>query len=720
MIVVSRNFIKLRAAQKFTFQHFKLLVPKEILRMSNLLYLKLNIKGFDNFNKKGNKVNKEPNKEHEEESKEEFEDKEANNKYNENNNDKSKPSNTDIEPNNMIKVGMRFLMMCGVVCLIFYQYLLSNESKNTQEEIMNLIKKGKVKSIKRKGHKYRFYGNNQLFLGVHSAFDMQEFEELLRKTQLEAGVKIEDLMDIKIIDRMIIWRFIIVFFLLYSVSFILLTRKTNRVLKNYNPKNLNKDMNDITEMLKQIQKRAVPGFAGETRATEYGEDKKIDIRFKDVAGMEGPKEEIQEFVEFLKNPKKFEDLGAKIPKGALLCGPPGTGKTLLAKACAGEAQVPFFVTSGSEFIEMYAGVGAARVRDLFRKAKEKSPCIIFIDEIDAIGKHRSKMGFNDEREATLNQIFVEMDGFKSDANIVVFAATNQKDSLDKALIRPGRFDRIIEISLPSLEERESILNVHLKKLNIKEEKKEVAKKLAALTMGMSGAELASICNEAAILAARHNKKNVEIEDFYEAFDRVLAGLKRKLPLKPKDKEVTAYHEAGHAIIGWYLKHAQPVLKVSIVPRSKGSLGHTITMPGEIAMYTRQQLEDMICTLYGGRASEEIFLKSITTGAQDDIQKATQLAKAYVGLFGMTNEFNCIAMLDSSDGMGGETRTLYSSTNAEIFDKLVNELCEKQYERAKELLNAKNKEVNLLAKRLLEKETIELNDLNEVLGARSKS
>jgi len=300
-----------------------------------------------------------------------------------------------------------------------------------------------------------------------------------------------------------------------------------------------------------------------SKAKEFGDKIRVNISFKDVAGMEGPKEEIKEFVEFLKNPLKFQELGAKIPKGALLTGPPGTGKTLLAKACAGEAGVPFFVTSGSEFVEMYVGVGAARVRDLFEKAKAKSPAIIFIDEIDAIGRKRDMRGFDSERENTLNQIFVELDGFGTNENVIVFAATNRKDILDKALIRPGRFDRIIEVNLPTRKEREEIFMVHLRNIEVTDgiTKESIASKLSALSMGMSGAEIYSICNEAAILAARRNKISVDMDDFYEAYDRVLTGLKRKLPITPEEKKVIAFHEAGHAIVAWFLKYAQPVLKV---------------------------------------------------------------------------------------------------------------------------------------------------------------
>jgi ATP-dependent metalloprotease FtsH len=372
----------------------------------------------------------------------------------------------------------------------------------------------------------------------------------------------------------------------------------------------------------------------QSRAVEYGPENKVNVTFKDVAGLEGPKEEIQEVVEFLRSPERFHKLGAKIPRGALLVGPPGTGKTLLAKACAGEANVAFFAVSGSEFVEMYVGLGAARVRDLFKRAKAKSPAIIFIDEIDAIGQERSNVGSNSERENTLNQLFVEMDGFDTDTNVVILAATNRKQSLDPALVRPGRFDRMIEINLPSVKEREEIFGVHLRKLaiGIEHSKEEIAKRMAALTNGMSGAEIMAICNEAALAAAKVGKEAIELKDFYEAYDRIFTGLKRKLPLKSVDRKWIAYREAGRTVTGWFLKNAQQVLKVSIIPRSKGSLGHTVTAIKEVQLNTKKQLYDMLKVIYGGRAAEEVLLGTVTTGAATDLMRATQLARMYVGTF----------------------------------------------------------------------------------------
>lgn len=377
-----------------------------------------------------------------------------------------------------------------------------------------------------------------------------------------------------------------------------------------------------------------------SKAVEYGPENKVNVMFKDVAGLEGPKEEIQEVVEFLRSPERFHKLGAKIPRGALLTGPPGTGKTLLAKACAGEANVSFFAVSGSEFVEMYVGLGAARVRDLFKKAKAKSPAVIFIDEIDAIGKERSNRGGNSERENTLNQLFVEMDGFGTDTNVVVLAATNRKKSLDPALIRPGRFDRLIEINLPTIKEREDIFNVHLQKLTIggEHKKEDIAKRMAALSNGMSGAEIMSICNEAALGAAKAGKSGVELCDFHEAYDRVFTGLKRKLPLKSLDRKWIAYREAGRTVASWFLKSAQQVLKVSITPRSKGLLGHTATSTKELPLYTKEQIYDALKVAYAGRAAEEVLLGTATTGAAPDLSRATQLGRLYVESFSGKGNF----------------------------------------------------------------------------------
>jgi AFG3 family protein len=368
-----------------------------------------------------------------------------------------------------------------------------------------------------------------------------------------------------------------------------------------------------------------------SNAKEFGgaDGKKIKTRFRHVAGNEGAKDEIMEFVDFLKDPKKYQKLGARVPRGALLVGPPGTGKTLLAKAVAGESRVPFFSISGSDFVEMFVGVGASRVRDLFKKARQKAPAIVFIDEIDAVGKKRhGKMGAgNDERDNTLNQLLVEMDGFATDTSVIVLAATNRADILDPALLRPGRFDRQVEVNLPTLEERAQIFKVHLKKITVsdKHDKATYAKKLAALTPGFSGADIKNICNEAAIITARANKDAVGIREFELATERVIAGVEKSMPKNEQQRRTVAYHEAGHAVAGWFSKHSAPLLKLTIIPRSKGSLGFAQYLPDEVSLYTKDQLTDMITVALGGRIAEELFFGKITTGASDDIKKCTQIA-----------------------------------------------------------------------------------------------
>jgi len=375
-------------------------------------------------------------------------------------------------------------------------------------------------------------------------------------------------------------------------------------------------------------------------AKEYGTEQKIKTRFKNVAGMEQAKKEVVEFVDFLKRPEKYHKLGAKIPRGALLIGPPGTGKTMLAKAVAGEAGVPFFAISGSDFVEMFVGVGASRVRDLFKKAKEKSPSILFIDEIDAVGRKRGGKftGGHDERDNTLNQLLVEMDGFGTETNVIVLAATNRSDVLDPALLRPGRFDRQIEVSLPDRKDRDEIFKVYLKKVKIDPSKSidEYALRLSTLTPGFSGADISNLVNEAAIISAREDKEFVNSESFEKASDRIIAGLETRRLLSEKERKTVAYHEAGHAVIGWFLEHSNPLVKLTIIPRSKGALGFAQFIPDDIQLRTKEHLEDMICGLLGGRMSEEFFFTSVTTGASDDLQKTTQIAKAMVTQYGMSS------------------------------------------------------------------------------------
>jgi AFG3 family protein len=380
---------------------------------------------------------------------------------------------------------------------------------------------------------------------------------------------------------------------------------------------------------------------GKINLKEYGVETKINIKFKHVAGHAQAKKEIIEFVDFLKKPEKYHKLGAKIPRGALLVGPPGTGKTLLAKAVAGEAAVPFFAISGSDFVEMYVGVGASRVRDLFKKAKEKAPSIIFIDEIDAVGKKRGGgkfTGGNDERENTLNQLLVEMDGFGTESSVIILAATNRADTLDPALMRPGRFDRQVEISLPDRKDREDILKIYLKKVKIDLSKSvdEYALRLSTLTPGFSGADISNLVNEAAIISARENKEFVTSESFEKAADRIIAGLETRRLLSEQERKTVAYHEAGHAVAGWFLEHSNPLVKLTIVPRSKGSLGFAQFVPDDLQLRSKEHLLDLICGLLGGRVAEEIFFNRITTGASNDLQQATRIANSMVTIYGMSS------------------------------------------------------------------------------------
>ena len=457
---------------------------------------------------------------------------------------------------------------------------------------------------------------------------------------------------------------------------------------------------------------------GKSKAKLFEGEDHIKTTFKDVAGLEGAKEEIEEIVEFLRNPEKFTKLGGKIPKGALLVGPPGTGKTLLAKAVAGEAKVPFFSLSGSDFVEMFVGVGASRVRDLFKNAKEKSPSIIFIDEIDAIGRARGKSNFsgsNDERENTLNQLLTEMDGFGTESNVIVIAATNRADILDKALIRPGRFDRMIHVDLPEVNERKDIFKVHLRPLKLGEDVD--VEFLAKQTPGFSGADIFNVCNEAALVAARKNKEVVEKQDFLDAVDRIIGGLEKKSKvIKPQEKERIAYHEAGHATIGWLTEHAAPLVKVTIVPRGK-SLGAAWYLPEERQITTTEQLLDEMCMTMGGRAAEEVVMGNISTGALSDLEKVTKQANAMVSIYGLNKEVGNVSYYDSSGQNEYGFSKPYSELTAQKIDREISILIEGQYERAKEILRANRDKLDLLAQKLIEKEVIFKEDLEEIFGPR---
>ncbi len=455
---------------------------------------------------------------------------------------------------------------------------------------------------------------------------------------------------------------------------------------------------------------------GKSKATLFDKGTKVNITFADVAGLDEAKVEVMEIVDFLKSPKKYTALGGKIPKGALLVGPPGTGKTLLAKAMAGEAQVPFFSLSGSDFVEMFVGVGASRVRDLFKQAREKAPCIIFIDEIDAIGRARGKnvMMSNDERESTLNQLLVEMDGFGTDTGIIVLAATNRPDVLDTALLRPGRFDRQISIDKPDVKGREAIFKVHLKPIKISE--KLDVHKLAEQTPGFAGADIANVCNEAALIAARKGKQAVDMQDFQDAVDRVIGGLEKKNKIiSPDEKRIIAYHEAGHAICGWYLEHAYPLLKVTIVPRGTAALGYAQYTPKEQYLYNTDQLNDQICMTLGGRASEEIFFGKISTGAQNDLQQITRIAYAMVTVYGMNEKVGNVSFYDPQQ----ETSFTkpYSEETSKLIDEEVRKLIDISYERTKKLLGEKKEEVTKLAEALLNKEVLFQSDVESLIGKR---
>ena len=455
---------------------------------------------------------------------------------------------------------------------------------------------------------------------------------------------------------------------------------------------------------------------GKSRATLFDKGTRVNITFADVAGLDEAKVEVMEIVDFLKNPKKYTSLGGKIPKGALLVGPPGTGKTLLAKAMAGEAQVPFFSMSGSDFVELFVGVGASRVRDLFKQAREKAPCIIFIDEIDAIGRARGKnmMMSNDERESTLNQLLVEMDGFSGESGIIVLAATNRPDVLDSALLRPGRFDRQITIDKPDLKGREHIFKVHLKPIKISE--KVDIHKLAEQTPGFAGADIANICNEAALIAARKNKAAVDMEDFQDAVDRVIGGLEKKNKIiSPDEKRIIAYHEAGHAICGWFLEHAYPLLKVTIVPRGTAALGYAQYTPKEQYLYNSDQLQDQICMTLGGRASEEIFFGKISTGAQNDLQQITRIAYAMVTVYGMSDKVGNISYYDPQ---ADQTFTKpYSDETAKMIDEEVRKVIDSAYSRTKQLLVERKADVEKLAEALLDKEVLFQSDVETLIGKR---
>jgi cell division protease FtsH len=457
---------------------------------------------------------------------------------------------------------------------------------------------------------------------------------------------------------------------------------------------------------------------GKSRAKVFDKDTEVKTTFNEVAGMTGAKEEVLEIVDFLKNPKKYTELGGRIPKGVMLSGPPGTGKTLLAKAVAGEAKVPFFSLSGSDFVEMFVGVGASRVRDLFKQAKEKSPCIIFIDEIDAIGRARGKNNFtggNDERENTLNQLLTEMDGFGTNEHVIVMAATNRADILDRALMRAGRFDRIIYVDLPELNERVAIFGVHLK--GIKTNDSVDVALLSKQTPGFSGADIANVCNEAALIAARKNKDFVDKQDFNDAIDRIVGGLEKKTKIiTPEEKKVIAYHEAGHAAVSWLLEHAAPLVKVTIVPRGR-SLGAAWYLPEERQITTAEQMQDEMCATMGGRAAEKVVFDKISTGALSDLEKVTKQARAMVTIYGLNDKLGNITYYDSQGQNEYAMDKPYSQETAVVIDEEISKIIEAEYDRAIDILSNNRGKLDALANLLLDKEVIFKENVEEIFGKR---
>ncbi|CAD8120326.1 unnamed protein product [Paramecium sonneborni] len=471
---------------------------------------------------------------------------------------------------------------------------------------------------------------------------------------------------------------------------------------------------NFIKILRLFREKGTGGMMGMFKSNhkQFQMEQNVKVKFQDVAGLDEVKVEIKEFVDFLTNSNKFKQLGAKIPRGALLTGPPGTGKTMLAKACAGEAGVPFFYVSGSEFVEMFVGLGASRVRDLFEQAKQKSPSIIFIDEIDAIGKKRQARLGNDESENTLNQLLVEMDGFATDHNVIVLAATNMADQLDSALTRPGRLDRFIEVTLPDLNGRKQIFMVHLKPLNLDPSKtqEEYANRLATLTPGFSGAEIANLCNEAAILAARQSKSHVDSHDFEMAAERVMAGIEKKRIISEEERKVVAYHESGHAAVSWFLEGGDPLLKLTIIPRSKGSLGYAQYLPNESSLFTKQELLDKICCILGGRCSEKHFFQRVTTGAYDDLQKVKNLAYNIVTKYGMSDKIG-------NQGFRDENVNSFSDETSKVIDDEVREIILQCTQRTEQIIQKYHQQIQKLSEELLVKETLDLNDLITILGER---
>ncbi|OLQ18643.1 ATP-dependent metallopeptidase HflB family protein [Cryptosporidium hominis] len=625
--------------------------------------------------------------------------------------------------NDRLKFDKFLISIFGISSLGLFSKMKYDEYKNTitLQEFVNLyLSKGYVDKIQVNNERGKAYlkenlNNPKLKTVYFSIGDFSSFESKMKQVQDSMGLNTLNFVPIEY-SHLISFKKIVNDLLPRAIGItiaLLLLRSFSKSISNSASDRLIKSNYSSFSQVKNMNK---------------------NIKFSDIAGMKEAKQEIYELVEFLKDPKRFQDLGAKIPKGALLVGPPGTGKTLLAKAVAGEANVPFFYISGSDFIEIFVGMGASRVRELFSQARKLSPSIVFIDEIDAVGRKRAKGGgfaasSNDERESTLNQILVEMDGFTENNGVIVLAGTNRSDVLDPALTRPGRFDRIINIERPNLEERKEIFKIHLKplKLNEKLNKDELIKYLACLSPGFVGSEIRNLCNEAAIHAARRTSNSgVDLIDFDKASDRIIGGLK-KLDgyLSPKEKKIVSLHESGHAIAGWYLEHADPVLKVSIVPRTGGALGFAQMVPNELRLLSKEALLDKIAVLLAGRASEELYSESITTGAYDDLQKATMIANSMITLYGMDPQiglttFNSNMNIDGTSSNSNNTSSYslykpYSEATSQAIDNCIRKIIHDQYSRVKELLILKKEQVHKLSDLLLNKETVTNQDINECIG-----
>lgn len=649
-----------------------------------------------------------------------------------NNQPKGNPFKPQI-PNNGQKPKRNWVMYAiyGVIIVVLGSMLLSQDSQGgpktiNKEKFESILAKqdfSKIvvvnqeyaeihikSSVAKNDTSYRdLYSKNMMNQSVPAGFyeyrfvTIEGFEKEIQKIEEETGTYIDVIPE----KRSSPWHDILVLFgpfLLLIVFFFIMNRMAQR----------------------QMGGNGGGGIfgVGKNKAKIYDGKTPTNVTFKDVAGLAGAKEEVMEVVDFLKNPKRYTDLGGKIPKGVLLVGPPGTGKTLLAKAVAGEANVPFFSMSGSDFVEMFVGVGASRVRDLFEEAKKKAPCIIFIDEIDAVGRARGRAGLsnaNDERENTLNQLLTEMDGFSSGTNVIVLAATNRADVLDKALLRAGRFDRQIHVELPDLEERKAIFEVHMRNLKLNQDKNSEGfvdrEFLAKQTPGFSGADIANVCNEAALVAARKNKQQIEKQDFLDAVDRIVGGLeKRTKVLTDHEKRVVAYHESGHASVSWLLRWADPLIKVTIVPRGD-SLGAAWYLPDERHLTTTEQMKDKMTSLMAGRAAEEIFFGQIGTGALSDIERATKMAQSMVIYYGMSPEVGNVSFYDSTGETDYGFTKPFSEKTAEVIDKEVRRMVEEAYQRAKEIIMAHKSQMDELAGQLFEKEVLFREDLERIYGPR---